>query len=55
MAVTDVKGAYLNAKMKDQVIMKIIGPKVDLFLVDEVITNSEKCPQQEGTIIIFWE
>ena len=30
-AITDVKGAYLNAKMKDEVIMKIIGPEVDLF------------------------
>ncbi len=30
-AVTDIKGAYLNAKMKDEVLMKIIGPEVDLF------------------------
>ena len=30
-AVTDIKGAYLNAKMKDEVIMKISGPEVDLF------------------------
>ena len=31
VAITDVKGAYLNARMKDEVIMKIIGPEVDLF------------------------
>ena len=30
-AVTDIKGAYLNAKMKDLVIMKITGPEVDIF------------------------
>ena len=30
-AITDVKGAYLNAKMKDIVIMKIIGPEIDMF------------------------
>ena len=30
-AITDVKGAYLNAKMNEVVIMKIIGPEVDLF------------------------
>ena len=30
-AITDIKGAYLNAKMKDEVIMKIYGPEVDLF------------------------
>ena len=29
--ITDVKGAYLNAKMNKEVIMKIIGPEVDLF------------------------
>ena len=31
-ATTDVKGAYLNAKMKDVVHMKITGKEVDLFL-----------------------
>jgi len=31
VAVTDIKGAYLNAKMKDMVIMKIKGPEVGLF------------------------
>src|SRR5210317_2147905 len=31
VAVTDIKGAYLNAKMKDMVIMRISGPEVDLF------------------------
>ena len=31
VAVTDIKGAYLNAKMKDIVIMKITGREVDLF------------------------
>ena len=30
-AITDIKGAYLNAKMKDVVIMKIVGPEVDMF------------------------
>ena len=30
-AITDVKGAYLNAKMNDVVIMKIIGREVELF------------------------
>lgn len=31
VAVTDIKGAYLNAKMKDVVIMKISGPEVRIF------------------------
>ena len=31
VAVTDIKGAYLNAKMKDEVYMKIIGKEVNLF------------------------
>ena len=31
VAVTDIKGAYLNADMKDVVIMKITGREVDLF------------------------
>ena len=26
-AITDIKGAYLNAKMKDEVHMKIVGKK----------------------------
>jgi hypothetical protein len=30
-AITDVKGAYLHAKMKDEVFMKIVGKEVDLF------------------------
>ena len=30
-AITDIKGAYLNAKMKDEVHMKIVGKEVDLF------------------------
>ena len=30
-AFTDIKGAYLNAKMKDDVHMKIIGKEVELF------------------------
>ena len=32
VAITDIKGAYLNAKMKDTVYMKITGPKIDLFI-----------------------
>ena len=32
MAITDVKGAYLNAKMKDVIIMRITRKEVDLFL-----------------------
>ena len=32
VAITDIKGAYLNAKMKDVVIMRITGNEVDLFL-----------------------
>ena len=32
VAVTDIKGAYLNAKMIDEVIMRITGKEVDLFL-----------------------
>ena len=32
VAITDVKGAYLNAKMKDVVIMRITGREVDLFV-----------------------
>ena len=40
VAVTDVKGAYLNAKMKDQVIMKITGPEMDLFCkLDPTLTE----------------
>ena len=31
VAITDVKGAYLNAKMKGEVLMKITGKEVDLF------------------------
>ena len=31
IAITDVKSAYLNAKMKGQVIMKIRGREVELF------------------------
>ena len=30
-AITDIKGAYLNAKMVDEVFMKIVGREVDLF------------------------
>ncbi len=30
-AITDIKGAYLNAKMVDEVLMKITGAEVDLF------------------------
>jgi hypothetical protein len=30
-AITDIKGAYLNAKMVDEVLMKIMGAEVDLF------------------------
>ena len=30
-AVTDIKGAYLNAKMKDEVLMRITGKEVDIF------------------------
>jgi len=30
-AITDIKGAYLNVKMKDEVLMKIIGEEVKLF------------------------
>ena len=31
-AITDIKGAYLNAKMKHEVFMKITGQEVDLFI-----------------------
>ena len=31
VAVTDIKGAYLNAKMKEEVLMKITGKEVKLF------------------------
>ena len=31
MAVTDIKGTYLNAKMKDIIFMKTIGQELDLF------------------------
>lgn len=31
VAITDIKGAYLNAKMKEEVIMKITGPEVRIF------------------------
>ncbi len=31
VAVTDIQGAYLNARMKDEVIMKITGSEVDIF------------------------
>ena len=30
-AITDIKGAYLNTKMKDIVIMKIVGSEIDMF------------------------
>ncbi|CAJ1937210.1 unnamed protein product, partial [Cylindrotheca closterium] len=30
-ATSNVRGAYLNAKMKDRVIMRILGPEVDIF------------------------
>ena len=30
-AITDIKGAYLNAKMNDEVLMKIVGREVELF------------------------
>ena len=39
-AVTDIKGAYLNAKMKDTVYMKIVGKEVDLFC--EIENSFEK-------------
>ena len=32
VAITDVKGAYLNAHMKDRVVMKIVGAEVELFV-----------------------
>ena len=32
MSITDVKGAYLNAKMIGEVLMKIIKKEIDLFL-----------------------
>ena len=32
VAITDVRAAYLNAKMDDVVIMKIRGPEVDIFV-----------------------
>ena len=32
VAITDVKGAYLNANMKGEVLMKITGREIDLFL-----------------------
>ena len=32
VAITDVKGAYLNAKMRDVIIMRITGREVDLFV-----------------------
>ena len=32
VAITDVKGAYLNAHMKDRVVMKIDGAEVELFV-----------------------
>ena len=43
-AVTDIKGAYLNAKMKDKVHMKITGPEVRIFCqldpsLEEYVTN----------------
>ena len=30
-AITDIKGAYLNAKMRDEVLMKITGREAELF------------------------
>ena len=47
-ATTDVTGAYLNARMKDQVIMRISGPEVGIFckldptLAEFVIDNKGK-------------
>jgi len=31
VAIMDIKGAYLNAKMKGEVLMRITGKEVDLF------------------------
>ena len=44
---TIIKGAYLNAKMKDKVLMKITGKEVDLFceidpLLREFVAKEKK-------------
>ena len=39
-AITDIKGAYLNAKMKDEVLMKITGREAELFC--EIDPNLEE-------------
>ena len=40
VAVTDVKGAYLNARMEEEVLMKITGPEVDLFCeIDQTLAS----------------
>ena len=51
-AITDVKGAYLNAKMKDVVIMKIIGPEVDLFCKLDS-TLKEYVTKEKGRKVLY--
>jgi len=37
--VTDTEGAYLNARMKDEVIMKIMCPEIDIFCEMDLSLN----------------
>ena len=52
IAITDIKGAYLNAKMKDTVFMKITGPEIDLFIeIDPKL--EEFVTQENGKRILY--
>ena len=52
VAVTDIKGAYLNAKMKDFVVMRIYGKSVDLFCkLDESL--KEFVVKEKGTKVLY--
>ena len=52
--ITDVQGAYLNARMKDEVLMKIVGNKeVDLFCeIDPTLKQFVKYTKGIKTIYV---
>ena len=55
VAVTNVKGAYLNAKMKDVVIMKIRGPEVGMFCdLDNKLKEYVTKENGKDTLYVQW-
>ena len=51
-AITDINGVYLNARMKDEVLMKITGKEVDLFC--EIDTSlAEFVVMKKGKKILY--